>query len=85
MAVSELKKSRDLWARLARSREVVLTKDGKPGALLVEVKPETVEVVVSSIRRSLFSDAVSTMRARAEVLGGLDESEIEREIQATRE
>lgn len=70
---------------LARSREVVLTKDGKPGALLVQVKPETVEAVVSSIRRSLFSDAVSTMRARAEVVGGLDESEIEREIQATRE
>ncbi len=85
VAVSELKKSKELWARLERSREVVLTKDGKPGALLLEVKPENMETVVSAIRRALFSDAVSMMRARAEVVGGLDEAAIEREVQATRE
>jgi len=74
-----------LWARLARSREVVLTKDGRPGALLLEVKPDNLETVVSAVRRALFSDAVCLIRARAEVEGELDEVAIEKEIQASRE
>lgn len=85
VAISELKRSKALWARLAQSREVVLTKDGRPGALLLEVKPDNLETVVSAVRRALFSDAVSLMRARAEVEGELDEVAIEKEIQASRE
>jgi hypothetical protein len=83
MAVSELKHSRNLWNRLAASKEVVLTRDGKPGALMLEVTPETLEQVVASVRRALFSQAVSSARARAETDPVLDK-DIEREIRVAR-
>lgn len=83
MAVSELKRSRDLWKRLSFSKEVVLTRDGKPGALMVEVSPESIEDVVKAMRRALFSQAVSNARKRA---GNepMSDDEIEREIHLAR-
>ena len=33
LAVKDLKKTRELWAKLASERELVITKDGKPSAL----------------------------------------------------
>ncbi len=83
MAVSELKRSRNLWSRLSASKEVVLTRDGKPGALMVEVSAENLEQVVAALRRALFSQAVSNVRARAE-LDAPTAEDIEREIQAAR-
>lgn len=83
MAVSELKRSKNLWSRLSASREVVLTRDGKPGALMVGVSPENLEGVVAAVRRALFSQAVSNVRARSEV-DPVSDAEIEREINAAR-
>ena len=84
MAVSELKRSRSLWSRLSASKELILTRDGKPGALMVEVSSDNVEHVVTAVRRALFSEAVSQARARAE--GNLNlEDDIKREIEAARE
>ena len=83
MAVSELKHSKNLWSRLSASKELVLTRDGKPGALMVEVSPENLEQVVSVVRRALFSEAVSQARRRAEGNPDLDK-EIAKEIEAAR-
>jgi len=83
MAVSELKRSRTLWARLAKSKEMVLTRDGKPGALLVEVSGDNLEAVLGAVRRALFSQAVSKARRRAEERPPTGE-ELEREIRAAR-
>ena len=83
MAVSELKRSKNLWNRLSASKEVVLTRDGKPGALMIEVSPANLEQVVKSVRRALFSQAISNARTKTE-LSPVDDEEIEREIQATR-
>lgn len=83
MAVSELKRSKSLWSRLSASKELVLTRDGKPGALMVEISPENLEQVVSIVRRALFSEAISQARRRAEVNSDL-EAEIANEIEAAR-
>ena len=83
LAVSELKRSKSLWSRLSASKEIVLTRDGKPGALMVEISPENVEQVVSAVRRALFSESVSQARRRAEENPNL-EGEIANEIQAAR-
>ena len=83
MAVSELKRSKSLWSRLSASKELVLTRDGKPGALMVEISPENLEQVVSVVRRALFSEAVSQSRRRAEGNPELEE-EIAKEIEAAR-
>ncbi len=65
IGVSDLKKSRDMWEMLAREKELVLTRDGKPSALIVEITPEGLENAVAAVRRALFSDAVSSARRRA--------------------
>jgi hypothetical protein len=83
MAVSELKRSKSLWSRLSASKELVLTRDGKPGALMVEISPDNLEQVVSAVRRALFSEAVSQARRRAEENPDLEE-EIANEIEASR-
>jgi hypothetical protein len=84
MAVSELKRSKSLWSRLSASKELVLTRDGKPGALMVEISPENLEQVVSVVRRALFSEAVSQARRRAEANSDLG-AEIADEIESARE
>ena len=57
--------------------ELVLTKEGKPGAVILAVTPETLESTVRSIRRARFSDVVARMRSKAPALS---EAEIEKEI-----
>ena len=84
LAVSELKHSKNLWSRLAKEKEVVLTKDGKPGALILEVTPESLETVVTAVRKALFSESVSNVRRRTAEVGGLSEAEILAEIEAVR-
>ncbi len=85
MAVSEMKRTKQLWSRLSQSKEVVLTRDGKPGALMLEVNPENLETVVNAVRRALFSESVSKIRARAEIEGIPSEVEIAQEIAASRQ
>jgi len=84
MAVSELKHSKNLWTRLAKDEEVVLTKDGKPGALMLGVTPENLETVVRAVRQALFSEAVSNIRRRTASEGIPTAAEIQAEIEAAR-
>jgi hypothetical protein len=64
IGVSDLKKSKNVWGMLAREKELVLTRDGRPSALIVEITPEGLEASVAAIRRALFSQAVSNVRQR---------------------
>lgn len=84
MAVSELKRSKNLWTRLSKDKEVVLTKDGKPGALMLGVTPENLETVVRAVRQALFSEAVSNIRRRTASEATPTEAEIQAEIEAAR-
>ncbi len=65
VAVQDLKRSRTLWDKLALEHELVVTRDGKPCAILIGVVPENVEDSLAEIRRSLFSTAVGRARQAA--------------------
>jgi len=65
VAVQDLKRSRALWDSLTQEHELVVTRDGKPCAILIGVTPENVEDSLAEIRRSLFSSAVSRARRAA--------------------
>ena len=84
LAVRELKKTSELWERLASEREPVITRDGRPAALMVRVTPETVEESLREIRRARFSGAVSRVRRRAEKQGIPGDSTIAAEIDRSR-
>ncbi len=83
IGVSDLKHSKDLWRRLAEAKEVVLTRDGKPGALIIEVTPDSLEQVLTAYRRALFSEAVSSARCRAGDTPATEE-DLERELATSR-
>jgi len=65
LQVKDLKKSRELWQRLARDRELVITRDGQPCAIMVSIAPEELDTALPEIRRALFSAAVSRVRERS--------------------
>ncbi len=85
LAVKDLKKTKELWEKLASERELIITKDGKPSALMISVSPETVDESLREIRRALFSAAVSRVRKRAETEGLPDDESITAEIRQSRE
>ena len=55
LAVKDLKKTRSLRERLAKERELILTKDGQPFALLIGIPAENAEGSLAEIRRAMFS------------------------------
>jgi len=81
IGVSELKNSKSMWEMLQRDKELILTKDGKPGALILPVTPEGVEGTLRAVRRALFSETVSAIRSR---VVGYSSSDIDQEISAVR-
>lgn len=83
LAVKDLKKTKELWQKLDRERELVITRDGQPSALMISVSPETLDESLREIRRALFAAAVSRARKRAET-DPPDADEIERLVQTSR-
>ena len=84
LTIKDLKETRELWEKLASERELVITRDGKPSALMISVSPDTVEESLREIRRALFSAAVSRVRKRAETEGIPDDGAIAAEIDQRR-
>ncbi len=50
---------------IAKEREIVVTANGRPFAILTQVGPDTVEEEVAAIRRARARAAVDRIRARA--------------------
>ncbi len=64
IAVTDLKKTKALGAQLESDREIIVTRDGKPMAIMIGVDGDTVESSLQEIRRALFSAAVGRIRER---------------------
>jgi prevent-host-death family protein len=75
-------KSAEIWRALGKEREIVVTSNGKPIAILSSVSEETFEGALGAIRRARAMEAVESMQ-RASVRAGTDrltDKEIEAEI-----
>ena len=83
LAMTDLKKTRALGAQLESEREIIVTRDGKPMAIMIGVDGETVESSLREIRRALFSAAVGRIRERG-VESAPDPSVIEAAVNAAR-
>ena len=84
IAVKDLKKPKELRDTLAREHEILVTKDGRPFAVMIEVDAETAEEKLRDVRRALFSASIMSARRRA-VDGGMSMKEIDTEITSARE
>lgn len=83
LSVQDLKRTGDVWKRLDREREIIITRSGKPCAIMIDVSPEECEDTLSAIRRARFSSAVSRARERA-VQTPPTADDIDAEIRAAR-
>lgn len=87
VTVRELReKSGEIWQRVEAGEEFVVTRNGKPFALLVHTEPHAVEERLRALRLSRFGDVVRRIQAAAAASGAdrLTEGEIQAEIDAVR-
>lgn len=79
-------RSGQVWNKLAREREVILTSNGKPIAILSAVSEETLEESLAAVRRARAIAAVEKMQRQSVQAGRdtLSPAEIAAEIRAVR-
>ncbi len=79
-------KTSELWKELDRERELVLTNNGKPIAILSATDEDSFESCLWTLRRSRASDALAKLQRGAEEreLTALTSEDIETEIQNAR-
>ncbi len=76
----------EVWSRLARERDIVLTSNGKPIAILSAVSEETLEESLAAVRKARAVAAVEKIQSRSAAAGRdkLSLDEINAEIRAAR-
>lgn len=79
-------RSGQVWNELAREREVILTSNGKPIAILSAVSEETLEESLAAVRRARAVAAVEKMQRQSVQTGTatLSPADIATEIRAVR-
>lgn len=76
----------EVWSKLSRDKDLVLTSNGKPIAILSAVSEETLESSLVALRRARAVAAVEAIQSQS-VAAGTDKlslEEINAEIAATR-
>jgi prevent-host-death family protein len=80
-------KSGDIWRELSHEREMVITSNGRPVAILASVSESNLEESLAAFRQSRAIDAVASMQRSSAARGAdaLSAQDIEAEIVAVRE
>lgn len=85
LSVRELKNSsKEVWERLAKEEKMVITNNGKPTALMLDIRNSDLEATLRMLERMEALWALEKLRAEAEKRGWLTDEEINAEIQAAR-
>lgn len=88
LSVRDLRgKSAQIWKELPDEKEMVITSNGRPIAILAAITEANLEESLSAIRRSRAVDAVASLQRRS-VEKGTDKlslNEINAEIKSVRE
>ncbi len=79
-------KTSELWDQLAKEKELVVTVNGRPVALLSQVSDDNLEETLRILRRTRAQQALSSLRSSAAERGldKLSMDEIDKEIKLTR-
>lgn len=79
-------KSGQVWKQLEKEKNMIVTSNGKPVALVTRLTEDKVDETLSAVRRALAQEAVASMQMKS-AERGLDQlaaGEIDEEIQAVR-
>ena len=75
---------KSIWQALANSGEVVITNNGKPTALMLNISEDNFDQVVKAVRQAKAMLAFNHLRGQAAERGFMSEGDIEAEIAAAR-
>lgn len=73
-----------LWDSMNADGGVVITNNGKPTALMLDISDGSLDETLQAVRQAKAMIAFNTMRERAAMNGFLSDAEIEAEIDAAR-
>ena len=69
--------SKRMWADLNRGDEVVLTNNGKPSALMINIPEGNFDEIVQAVRQAEAMIALNSMRRKAARQGFMSDEDIE--------
>lgn len=77
---------KQIWEKLSEKHELIITNNGKPSALMIEIDDENLEDVLASIRQSMAMRATNKLRLSSIKNGNsrMTDDEIEMEIAEVR-
>lgn len=75
---------KSIWENLSSDGEVVITNNGRPAAIMLNIADGSYEETVKAIRQAKAMIAFNSMRAKAARSGYMSDEDIEAEIAAYR-
>ena len=75
---------KSIWENLSADGEVVITNNGKPTAILLDIADGSFEETLKAVRQAKAMIAFNAMRSRSSEKGYMSDEEIEAEIAAAR-
>jgi len=75
---------KDIWNTLSADNEVIITNNGKPTALMLNISESNFDEVIKAVRQAKAMIAFNNMRAKAAKQGYMSDEEINAEIAAYR-
>ena len=76
---------KEVWAKLSQNGELILTNNGRPTALLLDLPDGRFEDALRAVRQAKAMRSFNLIREEAAERGFLTDEEIENEIRAYRE
>lgn len=76
--------TKDICEKVRQDGEVIITNNGKPSVLMLDISENNFDEVVRAIRQAKAMIAFNSMKAVAAANGYMSESDIDTEIQRTR-
>lgn len=76
--------SKDIWDSLREDGELVITTNGHPTALMIDITDDDFDMTLRAVRQARAMMAFNGMRERASRAGFMPDDEIEAEIAAVR-
>ena len=76
--------TKSMWEQLSSGDEIVITNNGKPSALMIDIPEGAFDEVVQAVRQAKAMIALNSMRRKAAKAGQLTDEEIEKIIAEVR-
>ena len=75
---------KNIWHTLETDGEIIITDNGKPTALMLDISETNFDEIVKAVRQAKAMMAFNSMRAKAAEQGYMSDEEINAEIAAYR-